>query len=151
MSTELKDVLFFRGKSENFTSVDLQDDEGGTFFYMEDTGDVYVSGPSGATKCLTASGGAEITTYEATVPKSNWTGTKTAGWSNTVSVGGIKSTDEPIIDVVLSADDVSSNKNSLAAWAKVSHIITADGSITVYSYADEAPGSDFKIQLKVVK
>ena len=150
MSTELKDVLFFRGKSENFTSVDLQDDEGGTFFYMEDTGDVHVSGPNGTTKCLTASGGAEIKTYEVEVGTS-WSGDSSAGWSQSITVDGIKSTDEPIIDVLLDSTVVNTNKKSLEAWAKVSHIITADNSITVYSYAATKPGNPFKIQLKVVK
>lgn len=146
MST--KDVNFYRGDNSRFISPDFSDKESGDFFYNEDTGDIHVLAPDKTLKCMTK--GAEITTYEVEVSTS-WTGSSSAGWSQTIAVNGIKSTDEPIVDVLLDSNVVNTNKQSLEAWAKVSHVTTADNNITVYSYAAEKPGNPFKIQLKVVK
>ena len=67
----------------------------------------------------------------------------------TVSVSSIFATDNPIADVVLGSD-VEANALYLAAWALVTRITTANGSITLYANG-EAPTTAFSVQLKAVR
>lgn len=85
-------------------------------------------------------------TYNATIGTS-WSGS--GPYTQTVSVNGLLSTDNPIVDVVLSDNSVSS-KAVIEAWSKVSRIVTNNGSITVYCY-DSAPTISIPVQLKVVR
>lgn len=71
------------------------------------------------------------------------------GFTQTVSVSGILESDNPIADVVLGAD-VEANALYLAAWALVTRITTADGSIALYANG-EAPETAFAIRLKAVR
>lgn len=71
------------------------------------------------------------------------------GYTQTVAVSGILATDNPIADVVLGSD-VEANALYLAAWALVTRITTADGSITLYANG-EAPETAFTIRLKAVR
>lgn len=75
-------------------------------------------------------------------------GTTWTANTQTISVAGILATDNPIVDVVLGAD-ADANAAYLEAWGKVTRIVTADGSVTLY--ATDAPGTAFTIQLKVVR
>ena len=85
-------------------------------------------------------------TYNATIG-TTWSGS--GPYTQTISVDGILSTDNPIIDVTLS-DDTAFSKTILEAWRNVSRIVTSDGTITVYCY-DSAPTVSIPIQLKVVR
>lgn len=85
-------------------------------------------------------------TYNVTIGAS-WTGS--GPYTQTITVDGILSTDNPIVDVVLS-DDTESSKSIIEAWSNVSRIVTNNGSITVYCY-DSAPTVNIPIQLKVVR
>lgn len=89
---------------------------------------------------------ASTITYNATIGTS-WSGS--GPYTQNVAVSGILSTDNPIVDVVLSSNTTTS-KNIVSAWANVSRIVTNDGSITVYCY-DNAPTVNIPIQLKVVR
>ena len=97
---------------------------------------------------LAAVGGkAETATYTAAVANTGWTALSDY-YAKTVSVAGMLSTDNPIVDVVLGSD-ATANAAYLAAWSKVVRVTTAASAVTLY--ATEAPQSAFNIQLKVVR
>ena len=85
--------------------------------------------------------------YTATLPASGWT--NAAPFTQTVSVSGILSTDTPIADVVLDVNTPTAIAQ-IEAWANVSKIETADGTITA-TCLEELPAIDIPIQLKVVR
>jgi hypothetical protein len=90
---------------------------------------------------------ATYTVYTATIPSASWTGAS-APFSKAVAVTGLLSTDEPIIDLVLSgtyATDVTMREN----WSKIYRGVTSADSITFY--ADSVPSADISIQLVVVR
>ena len=89
---------------------------------------------------------ASTITYNATIGTS-WSGS--GPYTQNIVISGILSTDNPIMDVVLSSNATTS-KNILSAWANVSRIVTNNGSITVYCY-DTKPTVSIPIQLKVVR
>lgn len=89
---------------------------------------------------------ATTVTYNATI------GTSYSGngpYTQNVNITGIVSTDNPIIDIVLTSD-TDSSKTILEAWSNVSRIVANDGTITVYCY-DDKPTVNIPIQLKVVR
>lgn len=86
--------------------------------------------------------------YTATLAADDWVGAS-APYTQTVTVTGILSTDNPIVDLVQSATQ-STAESELEAWAYISKIVTADGSITATCYADK-PTVDLNIQLKAVR
>lgn len=90
----------------------------------------------------TAENAATTETYTASV------GTTWTANTQTVSVSGILATDNPVVDVVLGSD-ADANEAYLEAWGKVTRIVTADGSATLY--ATDVPETAFTIQLKVVR
>lgn len=97
---------------------------------------------------LAAVGGkAETATYTAAVANTGWTALSDY-YTKTVSVAGMLSTDNPIVDVVLGAD-ATANAAYLAAWSKVVRVTTAASAVTLYATAE--PQSAFNIQLKVVR
>lgn len=94
-------------------------------------------------------GAASTATYTATVT-TTWTeDTTNGGYTQTVAVAGILSTDNPIADVVLGTD-ADANEAYLEAWGLVTRIATAADSITLYANGD-APETAFTIQLKAVR
>lgn len=93
------------------------------------------------------SGKATYTVYTATIPSASWTGSS-APFSKAVTVTDLLSTDEPIIDLVLSgtyATDVTMREN----WSKVYRIVTSADTITCY--ADSVPSANINVQLVVVR
>lgn len=85
--------------------------------------------------------------YTATLSTS-WTGSS-APYSQNVTVTGIKSSDNPIVDVVLSST-TSTAKNQLEAWGCVSRITTSSNQITAYCLEDK-PTTSIPIRLRVVR
>lgn len=85
--------------------------------------------------------------YNATLTSSGWT--NAAPYTQTVTVSGILATDTPIADVVLDANTPTAI-SQISAWACVSKIETANGSITA-TCLESAPEVDLPIQLKVVR
>lgn len=71
------------------------------------------------------------------------------GYYNIIKVAGIKDTDNPIVDVVLSYS-IDDNKQVLRAWESITRIKTYEGQIKLFAN-DEKPTHQFKIQLKVVR
>jgi len=80
----------------------------------------------------------------ATIPASGWSGS--APYSVAVAVPGILETDAPLVY----PDQSAASEAVLAAWACISEIDTADGSITVYA-AEAIPTAAIPIFLKVVR
>ncbi len=90
---------------------------------------------------------ASTETYTATLTSSDWS--STAPYTQTVTVTGILTTDNPVIDVVLSTT-TSTALNQLEAWGNVSKIVTGTDSITATCLEDK-PEVDIPIQIKVVR
>lgn len=88
-------------------------------------------------------------TYTATLPTSGWVYSSTKGYSQTVVIAGILATDNPIVDVVL-GENRNTNNSILTAWEKITRIVTADNSITVYAEWNR-PSYEITLQLKVVR
>ena len=72
-----------------------------------------------------------------------------APYTQTVSVSGVLSTDNPLVDIVLSSTTATA-KNEVAAWGCVSKITTASDAITA-TCLEEKPTVNMTIQLKVVR
>lgn len=89
-----------------------------------------------------------VNTYTATIG-TNWTTASTGEYSQTISVSGILSTDNPIVDVVLDSEKELA-LSQLEAWGCVSKIETTNGSITATCFED-MPEVAIPIQLKVVR
>ena len=89
---------------------------------------------------------AAVTTYTATIT-ATWTGSA-APYSQSVTVSGVLAADTPIVDIVqtgTAATDQTMRDN----WAKVTRIVTAANSITVY--ASDKTTANVPIQLKCVR
>lgn len=97
---------------------------------------------------VTANTKATTATYSVSVD-TVWNSYSAGGYYQTISVSGIKSSDNPIADVILGTD-VDANALYIEAWSRVTRITTAANSITLYANGD-APETAFTIQLKVVR
>ena len=79
----------------------------------------------------------------------NWQENARGGYYTNVQIEGIQYGDNPICDVYLS-DDTEQNSTSVDAWSKITRIKTAPDTITLYA-SEEAPTSEFTVQVKVVR
>lgn len=89
---------------------------------------------------------AEVKYYTTTIPANNWS--INAPYFQTISMTGLKETDNPIVDIVL-ADTVDAEKKQLESWNCISKITTANNSLTLICL-EEKPEVDITIQMKVV-
>lgn len=71
------------------------------------------------------------------------------GYYQTVTVDGIKATDNPWVDVVLGSD-VDANTQYNVAWNHVTRVATSDNAVTLYANSVK-PATAFTIQIKVVR
>lgn len=85
--------------------------------------------------------------FSATLNAESWS--SSAPYTQTVSVSGVLSTDNPLVDIVLSSTTATA-KNEVAAWGCVSKITTASDAITA-TCLEEKPTVNMTIQLKVVR
>lgn len=106
------------------------------------------TGKTTAAAALAALGGASAAWYSVNIPVS-WSTNSSGGYTQTVSVSGIKSTDVPVVGVVLS-EDTASAKLQGSAFAKVNRITTSDNQIKLYCY-NYSPTTTFTLQLLVVR
>lgn len=103
------------------------------------------------TSALLADGQGAGSSAPAIDPNSYFT-TYASGWSGSapysvvVAVPGILETDAPLVY----PDQAAADEAAMAAWACISEIDTADGSITVYA-AETLPAAAIPIFLKVVR
>ena len=79
----------------------------------------------------------------------NWLNFSGGGYYTNVQVEGIKPGDNPICDVCLT-DVTEQNAKSIESWGKITRITTAENTITLYAN-EEAPTSEFTVQVKVVR
>lgn len=92
---------------------------------------------------------ADAKTFTVNVPNS-WTADSTnGGYTQTLTVSGIRATDNPIYDVLLGTD-VDANTAYLDAFAFVSRLTTDVNSITLWAN-NTAPSSAFTLILTVVR
>lgn len=83
----------------------------------------------------------------AALPVENWVGSA-APYTQTAVTTGIKATDTPIIEPVLS-DETATAITELEAWSMVSKAVTTANSITFTCFEDK-PVVDIVVQIKVV-
>lgn len=93
---------------------------------------------------ITALGFASAVTYEATI-STTWTAEGSV-FKQTIEVAGIKSTDDPIVDLITTTSNFKAEQE---AFGKVFKITTDFNKITVY--ASEKTETAVNIQLKVVR
>lgn len=95
---------------------------------------------------LTASdvGAATVSSYTFTIGTS-WNGSS-APYTQTIAVSGIRSTDDPIVDLIASTTNY---EKEIEAYAKVFKITTAAGKLTVF--ATEKTTTALTCKLKVVR
>lgn len=86
--------------------------------------------------------------YSATFTSSGWS--SSAPFTQTVSVSGIKASDNPIVDINMSSATSSNSSDLLEAWGLVGRVSTANGSVTAYCY-DEKPTVNIPVNIMVVK
>lgn len=92
-------------------------------------------------------GFARVTDFTGTFLADGWTGTK-APYTQTITISGMKSTYEPIVDVSLS-DILSDRINQTASWSKINKIVTASDAVTAYCDTSK-PTVDLTVRFKVV-
>jgi len=79
----------------------------------------------------------------------NGTWTTSSPHTQTINVANVKSTDQPVVDIVLSTIAATA-KTQLEEWAKVGKIETLAGQIRVYCY-DEKPTTNLDIKLLIIR
>ncbi len=94
------------------------------------------------------SGKASVSTYNATLLASGWSGSS-APYTQTVSISGILGNDVPFAYIILS-DDTSTAQNQLTNWAYVSKMVNSNDSITATCF-DSKPSVDLNISLTVIR
>lgn len=114
---------------------------------LQSTGTSTTNGMTQSAITNALNGKAVVTTFDTTLSTS-WTGSS-APYTQTVSVSGVLSTDNPIVDVVLSST-TSTAISQLAGWGCVSKITTSNGSITATCF-EEKPTVSIPIQMCVVR
>lgn len=90
---------------------------------------------------------AKTETYTTTVQSSSWNGSSSP-YTADISLSGIKSTDNPMIDLVVS-ETLATATNEVENWSYVYKIITNNDGIKLY--ATEKPAVALSLQLKVVR
>jgi parallel beta-helix repeat protein len=89
---------------------------------------------------------ATTTTYTTTLD-TTWSGTE-APYTKEQTVTGILSTDNPIVDIVLSGTYATDSKIE-ADWAEIYRIVTSANSVTLYAH--KKPTNSIPLQFKVVR
>ena len=126
-----------------YIEVSYEDYEGNVYSFKTSTDTVYYDtsnstlfqGLSNLTEILetldtVVSNKVGMVTYYANLT-ANYTGSA-APYTQTVSVPGILTTDEPLVGLISDANDIDLANNQEKSWANVSRIVTNNNSITVY-------------------
>ena len=89
------------------------------------------------------------TSHTHTVTLSAVIGTSWSSGRQNISVAGIKSTDNPIVDIDFSLVASGQEETVLEDWGKIFRISTANNQITVY--ATENTTVSIPVQIKIVR
>lgn len=90
-----------------------------------------------------------VSTFTATFTSGGWSGS--APYTQTVSCTGIKTSDNPIVDVDLSSASTTDAADTLKeAWNLVDRITTGANTLTATCY-DEKPTANVSVILKAVR
>lgn len=106
------------------------------------------TGKTSASEALSALGGATVNLFSVAVPV-NWTSNSDGSFTQDVALSGIKSTDVPVVGVVLSSDAAAAKLQG-QAFACVNRITTSTNNLTMYCYTTK-PETAFTIQLLTVR
>jgi hypothetical protein len=109
------------------------------------TGTANFDGSNGITIDTTVSASKFFTV---TLSKNGWS--TSAPYTQTVSMNGIKASDNPVVDINMASATTSNSSDLIAAWGLVGRIATNNNSITAYCY-EEKPTVDISVNLMVVK
>jgi hypothetical protein len=103
-----------------------------------------------STRNLTAAniGAATTTTYTSTLVNTTWVGSS-APFTRAITISGILSTDEPIIDIDFTSVAYADVAGVQTAWGKVYRAVTSANTITFY--ASEIPAVNVPFIAKVVR
>ena len=124
------------GKLKNARAISLSGDVTGTANF---------DGSDGITINTTVSASKFFTV---TLSNNGWS--SSAPYTQTVSVNGIKASDNPVVDIDMSSATTGNSTDLIAAWGLVGRIATSNGSITAYCY-EEKPTVDISVNLMAVK
>jgi hypothetical protein len=109
------------------------------------TGTANFDGSNGITIDTTVSASKFFTV---TLSKNGWS--TSAPYTQTVSVNGIKASDNPVVDINMSSATSVNSTDLLGARGLVGRVSTANGSVTAYCY-DEKPEVDVSVNIMVIK
>ena len=129
-----------RGNKANLPTLDA-----GEFGLCQDTNELFI-GNNGNKKIFPAETPEISETYTTTLD-TTWSGTK-APYTKEQTVTGILSTDNPIVDIVLSGTYATDSKIE-ADWAEIYRIVTSTNSVTLYAH--KKPTNSIPLQFKVVR
>ena len=105
-----------------------------------------VDNHAGVTSAISTLGHVYEAEFTATITAASWSGT-TPPYSNAVTVSGITSSHNPIIDVVMSGT-YSTDQQRGEQWGNIYRAVTSSNTITFYAH--EKPTIDLPIRVKVV-
>lgn len=105
-----------------------------------------VDNHAGVTSAISTLGHVYEAEFTATITAASWSGT-TPPYSNAVTVSGITSSHNPIIDVIMSGT-YSTDQQRCEQWGNIYRAVTSSNTITFYAH--EKPTIDFPIRVKVV-
>lgn len=146
-STDADKTFTFRdAHCEALTNIDNLFKEGAYLTALLDTTNNYAFIQNADTNKYVESF-ARVTDFTGTFLASGWTGT-TAPYTQTITINGIKSTDEPFADVSLS-DTLSDRIQQTASWGKINKIVTGSNEVTAYCDTSK-PSVDLAVRFKVV-
>lgn len=106
------------------------------------------TGATTAAAALAALGGTSAKRYEVTI-STGWSGSSSAGYTKTVTVTGMLSTDVPIVGIIL-PNDLASAKNQASAFSNVSRIVANTNNVVLYAYTT-APTIAFTLQFLCIR
>ena len=105
-----------------------------------------VDNHAGVTSAISTLGHVYEAEFTATITAASWSGT-TPPYSNAVTVSGITSSHNPIIDVIMSGT-YSIDQQRGEQWGNIYRAVTSSNTITFYAH--EKPTIDLPIRVKVV-
>ena len=150
-------AIIYKQNDDTYNQLSYKAVSTGALYATEENGSLkfgalpVAQGGTGATTSDAARaniGAASKESYTATLSDSGWS--SDAPYTQTVTVSGILSTDNPLVDIDLSSATLDTIGDLKDSWSYIDRIVTADNKITAYCY-EEKPDKALKIKLMVVR